>query len=195
MNAQLVTIRDEITRVRSEPEAQAITDARAKLLELQLQEQRMGRGVSRDLELVRREIALVSEFLDGRLGATGRRHRTRLAHLQSERQRLEAKRDTLDTMFGQLPQLLREHEDLVRSRDVAELRYRTSSKRLADSRLADELNRNERAANIRVLTKGQIPLTPVTLRREMLMAFGLALALTVAVLATFLVEFLSPTRA
>lgn len=195
VNGQLVTIRDEITRVRSEPEAQAITDARAKLLELQLQEQRMGRGVSRDLELVRREIALVSEFLDGRLGATGRRHRTRLAHLQSERQRLEAKRETLDAMFGQLPQLLREHEDLVRSRDVAELRYRTSSKRLADSRLADELNRNERAANIRVLTKGQIPLTPVTLRREMLMAFGLALALTVAVLATFLVEFLSPTRA
>jgi len=195
VSAQLVETRDEITRVRSEPEPQAIAAARAKLLELQLQEQRMGRGMSRDLELIRKEIALVEAFLDSRVGATGSRHRTRLAHLGAEQKRLEAKLAELDAMFGQLPQLVREHEELVRKRDVAEQRYRTSAKRLADSRLADELNRTERAANIRILTPGQVPLAPVTLRREMLMAFGLALALTVAILTTFLVEFLSPTRA
>jgi uncharacterized protein involved in exopolysaccharide biosynthesis len=194
VEAELQNIRSEITRVRSEPEAGAISSARAKLLELELKEQRMRGGLSRDLEEVRHEIAMVSEFLESQLGATGQRSRTRLSHLQSEAARLTAKRDSLDGTFAKMPQLVSEYEELQRNQEIAEQRYRTSSKRLSESRLSDELSRNERAANIRVLAKGQVPLAPVTLRREILVAFGLALSMTVAILATFLVEFLSPSR-
>jgi uncharacterized protein involved in exopolysaccharide biosynthesis len=194
IDAKLIAIRNEITEVRSQPEDPAISKARANLLELQLKEQRMRGGLTRDLDEVRNEIAMVSQFLEGQIGATGKRSRARLGHLQAEETRLKAKRADLEGLSAQLPKIVSEHEDLLRTRELAEQRYRTSSRRLAESRLSDELSRNDRGANIRVLAKGQIPLAPVTLRREMLVAFALALSMTVAILATFLVEFLSPSR-
>ena len=151
-------------------------------------------GISRDLEEVRQEIAMVTEFLESQLGASGKRSRARLGYLQTEQTRLRVRRKELDGLSSQLPALASEHEELRRNREVAEQRYRSSSRRLSESRLSDEISRNDRAANIRILAKAQVPLAPVTLRREMLVAFALALSMTVAILATFLVEFLSPSR-
>jgi uncharacterized protein involved in exopolysaccharide biosynthesis len=194
IEAELVRIRNEIASVRAEPESPAVSKARANLLELQLKEQRLQGGLSRDLEEVRREIVMVEDFLQSQLGASGSRSRTRLGHLQSEQTRLKARLAQANEIDGQLPTLLSEHEQLVRNRDIAQQRYQSSSKRLAETRLSDELSRNDRAANIRILAKGQVPLSPVTLRRGLLVAFALALSLTVAILTTFLVEFLSPSR-
>lgn len=194
LDAEITRIRNEITQVRSEPEPPAISRARAKLLELQLKEQGMRGGLSRDLEQVRNEIAMVEEFLESQLGATGQRNRTRLAHLRAEEARLVRKRERLDSVTEQLPNLASEYEEITRNLTIAEQRYNTSAKRLAESRLSDELSRNDRGANLRILAKGQVPLSPITLRREMLVAFALALSMTVAILATFLVEFLSPSR-
>lgn len=194
LDAELTRIRNEIAQVRSEPEPQAINSARAKLLELQLKEQGMRGGLSRDLEQVRAEIAMVEEFLESQLGASGQRHRARLAHLQQEEARLVSQRQQLDTVTDQLPELASEYEEIVRNLTIAEQRYTTSAKRLAESRLSDELSRNDRGANLRILARGQVPLSPVTLRREMLVAFALALSMTIAILTTFLVEFLSPSR-
>jgi uncharacterized protein involved in exopolysaccharide biosynthesis len=194
LDAEITRIRSEITQVRSEPEPPAISRARAKLLELQLKEQGMRGGLSRDLEQVRNEIAMVEEFLESQLGATGQRNRTRLSHLRSEEARLVRKRERLDSVTEQLPHLASEYEEITRNLAIAEQRYSTSAKRLAESRLSDELSRNDRGANLRILAKGQVPLSPITLRREMLVAFALALSMTVAILATFLVEFLSPSR-
>lgn len=153
----------------------AISDARAQLLELELQEQKLLSSFSessRNVQSVRSQIALVKDFLEKQRAAIGQGQfaedlERQIVNGTADLRYQEARRDSLLGQLGQLEKQLgeltsqdAEYRDLVREREVDEKNYRAYQQKLEEARISGEMDR-EKIANISVIQEAVVPMRPV----------------------------------
>ena len=160
--------------------------ARAQLLELQLEEQRLlasFKESSRQVDSVRKQIELVKGFLDEqetarlKAGPTGQIEKDitdTLADLRFQEARAASLRSQLQQLnleIQNLPRLEGKYRDLVRERDAIEKNYQTYSQKLEEARISKEMD-DQKIANISVIQEPLLPVVPVSPRKRLNLAIG-----------------------
>ena len=114
------------------------------------------------------------------------------AELQSylrEQHRLRADLKGAEAELEDLAVLQKEYRALVRGRDETEDLYRTYFRKLADSRISNEMDL-KRIANISVIQSGLVPITPIRPKKRLYVAVGATAGVMLGCLAAFLVDSL-----
>ena len=153
-------------RQRSLTSGPPVPSAQEQLLVLRLQEQKLlntHNEDSRQVQNVRREIALVEGFLkDEATGHTGR-HGEELAILSTRKKSLEERLAQIEGDLGSLPALSGRYRELKRVLDAREATYKRVTSRLENARTSAEMDR-QKIANISVIQPAYAPLDPVSPR-------------------------------
>jgi uncharacterized protein involved in exopolysaccharide biosynthesis len=199
LRPKLAYLRSEREKSSADPTHQtseqrrAITDAQARLLELQLTEQKLRSSftdANRNLVSVRNQIQLVKEFLDQQSSAAGegdfvneldRQVVTAAAELrfqEARRTSLEEQIGAVDRQLAALTEQDAEFRGLIREREANEKNYETYRKKLDDSRVLAEMDR-EKIANISVIQAPTVPLEPIWPSRKLNALVGVFLGLCV----------------
>jgi len=160
--------------------------AKAHLLDLQLEEQKLltsFKESSRQVDSVRKQIALVREFLreqeagtakSGPLGQLDTDITNTVADLRYQEARAASLKGQLQQLNGEiqsLPRLEGKYRDLVRERDAIEKNYQTYSQKLEEARISREMD-EQKIANISVIQEPVLPVTPVSPRKKLNLAVG-----------------------
>lgn len=179
----------------------AVESAKLRLLNLQLEEQRLLGSYSeenRQVVNMGRQIELAEAFLaeqEERIGAQGtsadleREILEKEGELRFESARVASLRSqlaTLSEVLTALPSRQARYRDLARARDVHEENYKTTLKQYENARIAEEMDR-QKMASISVIQEARVPIEPVSPRKRLNLAvgalLGAALALAVALAA------------
>ncbi len=187
-----------------------ITDAKAKLLELQMREQDLivkYKENSRLVVNIRKEIELAKEFLKEQEQYIGERVRTgNPVYEEVEKERLKAQADLkaqeakavslkrqVDRLEGEIRRLdLREKElqDLKRQQSINDKNYRTYFDKFEEARILDDMNR-KKLANISVIQKALPPAKPIRPRKALNLGLSVTLGLALGLIAALVSEYLS----
>jgi len=185
-----------------------ITEFKANLLQLQLQEQKLLGGFkedSRQVTNVRKQIALVQKFLaeqeaatkGGLSGLSGQLEtqvidaQGQLLSLEAKKTRIEQQLAALDVELTSLPRLDAEYRDLIRERDTDEKNYQTYTSNLEQARISGEMDR-QKIANVSVIQEGAVPSEPISPKRELNLGIGVLLGAALGVGVAFLLEIRTP---
>jgi uncharacterized protein involved in exopolysaccharide biosynthesis len=184
-------------RQRSLTDDPAIPGAQEQLLTLRLQERKLlntHNEDSRQVENVRREIALVEEFLASAAADSTGRHGQELGILGARKVRLEESLQKIESDLRDLPALSQRFRELQRDVVAKEGSYERIQQRLEKARTSAEMDR-QKIANISVIQPAYAPLQPVSpqpmlnLMAAMVVGGGLGLG------AALLAERLFPSGA
>lgn len=153
--------------------------------------------ISDDLDRTREQIAALRRRLATPSPVdTAERRRDQVElrlHLDKQGQ-LESELAATEAELQNLAALQKEYGQLVRERDETQELYQTYFRKLADSRISNEMD-NKRIANISVIQEGRVPLSPIRPRKRAYVAVGAVVGLGLGCLAAFLLESLRrPTR-
>jgi len=143
-----------------------VPSAQEQLLQLQLQERKLlntHNEDSRQVQNVRREIALVQDFLAGEAKNHTGKHGEEIAILSARKQALEGRLAQIEGDLGSLPALSARYRELQRKVDATEARYKRSTNRLENARSSAEMDR-QKIATISVIQPAYAPLQPVSPR-------------------------------
>jgi uncharacterized protein involved in exopolysaccharide biosynthesis len=182
-------------RQRSLNDDTAIPGAQEQLLTLRLQERKLlntHNEDSRQVENVRREIALVEEFLASAAADSTGRHGQELGILGARKERLVESLQKIESDLRDLPALSQRFRELQRDVVAKEGSYERIQQRLEKARTSAEMDR-QKIANISVIQPAYAPLQPVSpqpmlnLMAAMVVGGGLGLG------AALLAERLLPT--
>jgi len=180
----------------------AISDARAQLLELELQENRLLAKFnenSRNVVSVREQIRLVKNFLETQKAAIGQGEFADdlekqivavVAELRFQEARLASLRGQLAQLekdLGRVPEQAAQYRDLVRQREAAEKTLQTYVKKLEEARSSQDMDR-EKIANISVIQSATVPLTPAWPKKGLSLLLGILLGTIVGVAWAFVVD-------
>jgi len=182
-------------RQRSLTAGPPVPSAQEQLLMLRLQEQKLlntHNEDSRQVQNVRREIALVEEFLKNEASGHSGRHGEELAILSARKKSLEERLAQIEGDLGSLPALSARYRELKRVLDAREARYKRVTSRLENARTSAEMDR-QKIANISVIQPAYAPLTPVSPRPMLNFVVAVILGGGLAVGAALLAERLSPS--
>lgn len=187
---QIVTARQ-----RSLTDDPAVPGAQEQLLTLRLQERKLlntHNEDSRQVQNVRREIALVEEFLKNSAADSTGRHGQELGLLAARRQRLEQRLAAVDADMQSLPALSSRYRELQRDVVAKEGSYERIQQRLEKARTSAEMDR-QKIANISVIQPAYAPLQPVSPRPMLNLLAALVVGGGLAVGAALLTERLYPS--
>lgn len=187
---QIVTARQ-----RSLTDDPAVPGAQEQLLTLRLQERKLlntHNEDSRQVQNVRREIALVEEFLKNSAADSTGRHGQELGLLAARRQRLEQRLAAVDADMQSLPALSSRFRELQRDVVAKEGSYERIQQRLEKARTSAEMDR-QKIANISVIQPAYAPLQPVSPRPMLNLLAALVVGGGLAVGAALLTERLYPS--
>ncbi|MGH9381485.1 MAG: GumC family protein [Thermoanaerobaculia bacterium] len=212
---QLLFLAEERTRAPDKPEADAIAqqsdmirNARLKLLDLQVEEERLlgtYSETSRPVAAIREQIKIVQDFLTkqeaavggGRLLETVAAEQTRLnSELQFELARgweIKQQLASLDEELTALPERTRRYRDLVRERDLSEKYLNAYLSEQEEAQLTADLDR-EKIAKISLIQKVRVGSNPVSPNKRLNVAVGAVLALIVGSVAAIGAELLRGGR-
>lgn len=199
---------DSATSVRGQQNPM-VENARLKLLDLQVEEERLlgtYSETSRPVMAIREQIKIVEDFLAKQEHAVGTGQLAQVlaseeARLNSELQfelargqELSRQLARLDQERASLPERTRQYRDLVRERDLHERYLNAYQQELEEARLASDLDQAE-IANIVLIQAVRVTPDPVSPNRRMNFAVGAVLALIVGAAAAFAAEMWSARRA
>jgi len=181
-------------RQRSLTEDPAIPGAREELLRLRLQERKLlntHNEDSRQVENVRREIALVEETLKAAEQDTSGRHRQELGMLGARKESLQERLVAVESDLGSLPALSQRYRELERDVVAKEGSYERIQQRLEKARTSAEMDR-QKIANISVIQPAYAPLQPVSPRPMLNLIAAVVVGSGIALGAALLAEHLFP---
>jgi uncharacterized protein involved in exopolysaccharide biosynthesis len=182
-------------RQRSLTSGPPVPSAQEQLLVLRLQEQKLlntHNEDSRQVQNVRREIALVEEFLKEEASGHSGRHGEELAILSARKKSLEERLAQIEGDLGSLPALSGRYRELKRALDARESSYKRVTGRLETARTSAEMDR-QKIANISVIQPAYAPLAPVSPRPMLNFVVAVTLGGGLAVGAALLAERLFPS--
>ena len=182
-------------RQRSLSGAPAVPGAQEQLLALRLQERKLlntHNEDSRQVQNVRREIALVEEFLKTSAADSTGRHGQELGLLAARRQRLEQRLEAVESDLQSLPALSSRYRELQRDVVAKEGSYERIQQRLEKARTSAEMDR-QKIANISVIQPAYAPLQPVSPRPLLNLMAALVVGGGLALGAALLAERLYPS--
>jgi uncharacterized protein involved in exopolysaccharide biosynthesis len=151
-------------RQRGLNQGSAVPGAEEQLLRLRLEERKLlntHNDDSRQVENVRREIALVEDFLKKEAATTSGRQGAELALLLSRKQPLEERLAAVEADLRSLPALSQRFRELERAVAVREESHKRITERLEKARTSDAMDR-QKIANISVIQPAYAPLEPVS---------------------------------
>lgn len=187
---QIVTARQ-----RSLTDDPAVPGAQEQLLTLRLQERKLlntHNEDSRQVQNVRREIALVEEFLKNSAADSSGRHGQELGLLAARRQRLEQRLEAVESDLQSLPALSSRFRELERDVVAKEGSYERIQQRLEKARTSAEMDR-QKIANISVIQPAYAPLQPVSPRPMLNLMAALVVGGGLALGAALITERLYPS--
>ena len=184
-----------------------VAETRARLLQLQLEEQKLLGGFkedSRQVTNVRKQIALVQKFLEeqeaaakgapsglsGQLGTQVIDTQGQLLSLEAKKSRIEQQLASLDVQLADLPRLDAEYRDLIRERDTNEKNFQTYASSLEQARISGEMDR-QKIANVSVIQAGVVPTEPISPKKKLNLAIGVLLGGVLGVGLAFVLEMRS----
>ncbi len=194
-------VASDTSRFSSE-ETKAVADARAQLLDLQLQEQKLLANFSeksRSVENVRGQIRLVEEFLAQQRATVGQGQfaddlekqiiatQAELRFEQAQADSLGGQISSLEKQIAEFTQSGAEYRELVRDRQAAEKSHEIYSKKLEEFRASEEMDR-QKIANISVIQSAAVPLAPIRPNKRLNMLVGLMLGVAIGFAWSLLVE-------
>ena len=182
-------------RQRSLTSGPPVPSAQEQLLQLQLQERKLlntHNEDSRQVQNVRREIALVQEFLVDEAKNHSGKHGEELAILSGRKNALEERLRQIEGDLGSLPALSARYRELLRRVEAAETTYKRGTTRLENARSSAEMDR-QKLANISVIQPAYAPLQPVSPRPLLNLAVAIVIGGGLAVGAALAMERLDPS--
>jgi uncharacterized protein involved in exopolysaccharide biosynthesis len=155
-----------MARQRSLTVGSAVPGADEQLLRLRLEERKLlntHNDDSRQVENVRREIALVEEFLKKEQSSASGRQGEEMALLITRKRPLEERLAAVESDLRSLPALSQRFRELERNVEAKEGSYQRITQRLEKARTSAEMDR-QKIANISVIQPAYAPLEPVSPR-------------------------------
>jgi uncharacterized protein involved in exopolysaccharide biosynthesis len=190
------------SRLASE-QNKAVTDARAQLLELRLQEQKLLSSFSessRAVESIRKQIGLVEQFLEEQRAVIGQGEYAedldkQIVGFEGDLHFQEARRDSLlgqisqiDKQLGALTDQGVQYRSLQRERDATDKAYQAYEQKLQEFKTFQEMDAQQ-IANISVIEPASPPLTPAYPRKLLNLVLGTFLGLGVGLAWAFATEY------
>jgi uncharacterized protein involved in exopolysaccharide biosynthesis len=190
LNSEKEKVASDTSRISSE-ESKAVADARAQLLELQLQEQKLMATFSegsRAVQNVRGQIKLVEDFLAQQRATVGQGAFVddldkQIISTQAELRFQQAQADTLagqiaalEREIGDFTQSGAEYRELVRDREAAAKSHETYTKKLEEFRASEEMDR-QKLTNISVIQAAVAPLAPIRPNKKLNLLISVMLGL------------------
>jgi uncharacterized protein involved in exopolysaccharide biosynthesis len=212
LKAQSRTIAEGGNTFAASEQGKILTDAKSKLLDLQLKEQELlikYKEESPPVKDVRKEIRMTKDFLAAQEKDVTSQVRTgNLVYQETEKERIKAEADLraqeaklaslgpqiarVDSALKNLDMQEKQFQDLKRETATNERDYLTYKEKWEEARISDDMNR-KKMANISIIQAAAAPTEPVRPRK----AFNIALAIvfgTVSALGiAFLAEYLGHT--
>lgn len=201
--------RDDLAVLDPETD-KAISDTKAKLLSLQLEEEQLLKKYnesSRVVKGIRKEIAIVQDFLRNQESSTRRgrnpgqvAQQVRLelnrteAELSALQGRVRVARSQLHQIGGEISDLernSRQFQELKRDLATTEKNYQIYAAKAEEARLSEDMNRRK-LANISIIQEASVPADEGGRRKPVALA-GIILSLLTALASAFLTEKLSQT--
>ena len=140
---------------------------------------------------MRREIALVEEFLKEEATGSSGRHGEELGILSVRKKSLEDRLAEIEGDLGSLPALSGRYRELKRALDAREATYKRVTSRLENARTSAEMDR-QKIANISVIQPAYAPLDPVSPRPMLNLVVAVIVGGGLAVGAALAMEGLFP---
>lgn len=177
-----------------------IVQAKANLLELQLEEQKLLANFSesnRQVVNIRKQIELVKKFLaeqeavaekSGAQSGLEVQIIDTVAELRFQEAKASSVRQQLGVLNAQvvdLPQVDARYRELARDRDSAEKNLSTYSRRLEESRASAEMDQ-QKIANISVIQEPIMPLSPAYPKKKLNLAIGAVVGVVLGFACAFL---------
>lgn len=219
LQRRLVTVKNQFRNISDSNEHyttterdRVITEAKSRLLALQLNEQELLRKYRDDSRLVmsnRDEIKMVQQFLkeqeeDNRKkaksnspiyqGVEAEMMKTE-ADLNSQRAKAATLRKQLAQVDGEIRSLdmsEKNMQDLKREMAANEKNHQVYREKAEEARIADDMNR-QKLANISVIQSATPPLQPVSPKKKVNLALGVVIGIIAALALAFLLENISQT--
>ena len=182
-------------RQRSLSDNPAVPGAQEQLLTLRLQERKLlntHNEDSRQVQNVRREIALVEDFLKNAEADSSGRHGQELGMLTSRKARLEEQLRKVESDLHSLPALSSRYRELQRDVLAKEGSSDRIQQRLEKARTSAEMDR-QKIANISVIQPAYAPLQPVSPRPMLNLLAALVVGGGLSLGAALLAERLYPS--
>ncbi len=192
LHSEKAKVASDTSRFSSE-ETKAVADARAQLLELQLQEQKLLNtfsAESRSVENVRGQIRLVEEFLARQRSTVGQGQfaddlekqiiatQADLSFQRAQAESLTGQISLLERQIGEFIESGAGYRELVRDREAAEKRHEIYSKKLEEFRASEEMD-VQKIANISVIQAATVPLSPISPDKELNLLVSLMLGVVI----------------
>jgi uncharacterized protein involved in exopolysaccharide biosynthesis len=199
IETELRTLRDAIDRERAvgQTEDPSVARARARLDELELEEQQiLNTHVegSRAVAKIRHEIGLVRDYLATKEQTASREQGRRLEVLRSRQRELEAELGGLGQGERHLPELERQVRELERERDVAARRLDAYQRELETATLAADVDEHRVAVAVHVLESARPPTFTVVPVGRARVAWALTGAAGVALIGAGVSDWLERRR-
>jgi len=200
VEAELRSLRDAIDRERATGRAEdpSVARARARLDELELEEQQiLNTHVegSRAVAKIRHEIGLVRDYLITKEQSALREQGRRLEVLRTRQRELENELATLGRGERDLPQLERQGRELARERDVVARRLDAYERELESTALAADVGEHKVAVAVHVLEPARAPTMTIVPVERARVAWALTGAAAIALLGAWMVDWLERRRA
>ena len=212
IRGQMTNINKNNTRYTHTDRDRIITDAKSKLLDLQLKEQELRRKYNESNRLVvsaRREIEFVNQFLKEQEEGIAGKVKTgnpvyqglemELFRAESELTAQAAKADALRVQLRQLDKeigLLDMSENKVQNlkRDISidEKNFKTYADRQEEARIAEAMN-NLKLNNVSVIQSAAVPDKPIKPNNKLNVLLGLFLGIISSLTVAYIAESMSQT--
>ena len=202
LNSEKQKVNSDKSRISTE-ETKAVADARAQLLELKLQEEKL-QGTfsesSRAVQNVRGQIKLVEEFLAQQRSTVGQGQfaddlEKQVIATQAELRFQQAQADTLAAQIGALEKQISEYtqsgaeyRELARDREAAEKSHEVYAKKLEEFRASEEMDR-QKLTNISVIQAAAVPIAPIRPNKKLNLLVSVMLGIALGFAWGLLVEF------
>lgn len=183
--AALENMEEEIRKFRAIHPAFSVEDPGALLMDQRTR-------LATDLEQTTEEIAAMRRRLATPTPVDTAQRNSEIAELNSqlrEQRRLAADLRTTKAELEGLAALQKEYRALVRGRDETEELYRIYYRKLADSRISNEMD-VKRIAAISVIQNGRVPITPVRPKKRLYVVVGITVGVVLGCLAAFVIDSL-----
>jgi uncharacterized protein involved in exopolysaccharide biosynthesis len=189
-----------------------LTDAKAKLLDLQLKEHGLLIRYKEDsppVKDVRKEIRMTKDFLATQEREVASKVRTgNLVYQETEKERIRTEADLhaqearlaslgpqiarLDGELKNLDRQEKKYQELKREAATNEANYQVYVQRYEEARISDDMNR-KRMSNLSIIQAAAIPTEPVKPRKQLNIALSIVLGAISSLGAAFFSEYLGHT--
>jgi uncharacterized protein involved in exopolysaccharide biosynthesis len=212
LKAQTRTLAEDGNTFANSEQGKILTDAKAKLLDLQLKEQELlvkYKEESPPVKDVRKQIQMTSDFLNAQEKDVTTKGRTgNLVYQEVEKERIKAEADLraqeaklaslgpqiarVDSELKNLDRQEKELQNLKRETAINEANYQVYVQRYEEARISDDMN-SKKMANISIIQAASVPTEPVKPKKLLNVALAIVLGAVSALGAAFFSEYLGHT--